>query len=222
MFIADAGKLLDTQDKILTELGNLDEELIISGSFGFVRAYSQHRITDTIQIYTENPEIVSEKLKDIIDIREVFISERWQIPEKVPQVSVSTVKDGINLKIHLIKDIFQGMFEKTKLEIGLYLEDLEGIYHRILLDLVNSPENILYAVDIAYIDDEYHLVDFIEIFSKNTGIKSDSVVESFKKLLEVMDKDRFSIDRTLREHGVNISSNVMKRWTKAKIEELSQ
>ncbi len=221
MLITDVGKLIDIQDRILADIGKCKEDLIISGSFAFVRAFSQHRIIDHIQIFTKNPEKALEKLEVTLPFENKSRSERWHLPEKTYQLSFNIYRDNMNIKLDLIKDSFHTQFEKTKLEIGLYLEDLEGIYHRVLTDLINNPEEIIYIVDTAYIDNEYHLIDFVDIYSKNTGIKTETLILCFKKALNFIEKDRFKTDRILREYGINISSNTLKNWLEAKIEELS-
>jgi hypothetical protein len=65
------------------------------------------------------------------------------------------------------------------------------------------------------------LIDFVDIYSKNTGIKTETLILCFKKALNFIEKDRFKTDRILREYGINISSNTLKKWVEAKIEELS-
>ena len=175
MIISDIDQLIELQDQLLTEIGRCDREIVISASFGLVRAYTEHRITNQIDLFLTDTAETADRIQQLIgnkfNITGKEEKNRWNYPQKVNQISFEIKNNNIPIKLNLVEDVFSGEFGKTKLEIGLFLEDLEGIYHRVLLDYIHNPENILYLVDIAYIDDEYHLIDFVDTFSNTVGKK---------------------------------------------------
>jgi len=158
---------VDLQDKLLIKLGKSLKGSVLSGSFALVRAYTQHRVENTIDIFFsgEKP-CIPERLErfTIKDKKEVV---RWEKPEKVKSTIISVDSDnGQVLNLRLTQDTLKGISGKTPLEIGFFLEDLEGIYYRVLLDYLHNPQDFMLALDVAYIDNEYHLVDFFPQFQK--------------------------------------------------------
>ncbi|WP_456400502.1 hypothetical protein [Persephonella sp.] len=213
--------IIDAQDKILIEIGKTINNLTISGSFGLIRAFTQHRVTDEIYLFSQNYEDDLKKLVGLKNLTKDESSLRWEGNIKGEQTIFNVEIDNVPLKIFLIEDPFKDLFGKTKLEINLFLEDIEGIYTRLLLDIMNNSENILFLVDLAYLDDEFHLIDFISDFSEITGYSSFDLIHSLKKSKINLEKDRFKTERILRDSNVTVSSTVLKKWLEAKIEELS-
>ncbi|WP_457638561.1 hypothetical protein [Persephonella sp.] len=221
-------QLIDAQDKLLLTLGKALPDGLISGSFGLVRAYTQHRTEECIDIYLPQIKEDLPEIKGEYTILEEKTEKRWSFPVEL-ETKVIFLKDksNINLRLCLTKDVFGGRFDFTRLEIGLKLEDLEGIYHRVLTDYINNPDNLLLALDTAYIDNEYHLVDFFSVFQETLNelgrkITEEELVKTFSRTLESIKNNPFQAKRVLTEKGVNISESVLRRWLEAKIQEFSE
>ncbi|NPA16605.1 MAG: hypothetical protein GXO05_02555, partial [Aquificae bacterium] len=96
-------------------------------------------------------------------------------------------------------------------------------YYRVLLDYLHNPEDFLLALDIAYIDNEYHLVDFFPHFQERfPDFSEEKLRKSFEKTKLQMEKNPFEVKRAFSQQYVNISDTVLKKWLEAKIQEFSE
>ncbi len=217
-------EIIDLQDKFLVKAGEILKGSLLSGSFALARAYTQHRTENTVDVfYTGGIPDLPEQI-DEFTLQEKKKITRWEVPQTTESTVYSySSKNRLTINLRLTPDILEGVSGKTPLEIGFFLEDLEGIYYRILLDYLHNPEDFMLALDIAYIDNEYHLVDFFSHFQERfPDFSEEKLRKSFEKTKLQMEKNPFEVKRAFSQQYVNISDTVLKKWLEAKIQEFSE
>ncbi len=230
-------KIYQLQDKIIDEIGKLNKEMLFSGSTLLSRGYLAHRETDNLEFYVPEDTDLEKLLEDIKKsfqgkylIKDLKIENLYTFPKSINCISfsISEITDfqGKNkVNVHICHDPFFDDFDKHKLENGLYVSDIEGIMFRKLIKFINNPEDILALVDIAYIDNELHLIDFIEVFQeklleKGFKFNKNTLIEKLQKAVEYISTNENDVEKILKKYGINLKIDILIKWINAKIEEL--
>lgn len=217
-------KIYETETKILDKLGKLNLPITVSGSTALSRGYFNHRDSEGLELFLdefskESLEKVLSSLKESFDIISEDETNRWEKTYKIRCRKV-TVKDNfITYPVVICENPFKDIFEKVKMERGLYLDSIEGIYTKLILDVIENPHDYLKWFDIANIDNEYHLIDFADDVKEKVGLDKSLLIQAINEALENF--NTFELQRLFTEYGINVSPSVMRKWLEAKKEELS-
>ncbi len=217
-------KIYETESKILDVLGKTGVHIIVSGSTALSRGYFNHRDSEGLDLFLDeynssNVEKILKALGENFEVLSTEDTERWKITYPVPCKKVEVRETGIVYPIYICKNPFGDKFEKVKMERGVYLDSIEGIYAKLILDVIDNPHDYLKWFDIANIDNEYHLIDFVDELKKKINFDKNLLIDAIEEALTNF--NTFELQRVFTEYGVNLSPSVMKRWLEAKKQELS-
>ncbi len=232
-------KVYKLQDEILEILSSLGKDnFLFSGGTLLSRGYLSHRDTDNIEIFVPEDTDLNALLEDIKKIFRgkyilsgLSIKREYTFPKNVDCISFS-IKDLTDIKgnnqvnIEICPDIFWEDFERFKLENSLLISDIEEILFKMLIKFINNPKDVLTIFDIASIDNELHLIDFVDIFeekmlSKGFSVYKDIVIEKLKEAKEYIQENLLENEKILKKYGITYKPEVLIRWIDAKIQELS-
>ncbi len=222
------------QDQILQVLGKLEIPFVFSGSTPLARAFYNHRYSFDLQFFSKDGKLdkdvvnkISNELKKNFTLLEKQETKKFNFPKQINCFQLKVVsnedKNSENLvNVEFIQDLFNGIFKTIKLEIGIDLEELEGIYFRKLIDFFNNPLSAGNIVDIIVMDEEYPLDDFYPEFTKileKKGFKVNEkqLLENLKTFKEKLEKDIIEIDKELKFLGSIIDVYHVKKWINNKI-----
>ena len=217
-------KIYEAESKILDVLGKTGVPITVSGSTALSRGYFNHRDSEGLDLFLDkyNPSNIEKILKALVENFEVLSTEdteRWKITYPVPCKKIEVREAGIVYPIYICENPFGDKFEKVKMERGVYLDSIEGIYAKLILDVIDNPHDYLKWFDIANIDNEYHLIDFVDELKEKINFDRRLLIDAIEEALTNF--NTFELQRVFTEYGVNLSPSVMKRWLEAKKQELS-
>ncbi len=227
-------KIYLLQDEILQTLGKLDIPFVFSGSTPLTRAYYNHRYSFDLQFFSEKGNVdkkILEKIKSELDNNFFILEEKEQQKLKFPKpvesfkIKVAYKEDekGENaVSVEFFQDLFNGIFGTIKLELGIKLEELDGIYFRKLIDFFNEPLDTGNVVDIIVMDEEYPLEDFYPEFmeilnKKGFKIEQNDLYKKLKKFQQKLEKDIIEVDKELKFLGSVIDVHHVKKWINNKL-----
>jgi hypothetical protein len=227
-------KIYQLQDSIIDKIAQLDDNILFSGSTLLSRGYLSHRETDDLEFFLPEEADIEDFFEKIkTEFRGLYIVKDVNKENLYPDTlritsAVSEITDikGVNsVSIKLYQDLFFEDFDNFKLENGLLVSDIEGIFFRKILELINFPKNPLTVVDIAYIDNELHLIDFVDAMkekleSKGYSFDNQLLMEKLNVSKDYVINNIEKAENTLKKYGVNIKGNVLIKWIEAKIQEL--
>ncbi len=236
MNIEKVYKLQDEFLEILSSLGR--DNLLFSGGTLLSRGYLSHRDTDNIEIFVPEDTDMNALLENIKKafrgkyiLSNVLIKREYTFPKNIDCISLS-IKDLTDIKrdnqvsITICPDIFWEDFERFRLENGLLISDIEEILFKMLIKFINNPKDILTIFDIASIDNELHLIDFVDIFeekmlSKGFPVSKDIVIDKLKEAKEYIQENLLEAEKILKKYGITYKPEILIKWIDAKIQELS-
>ncbi len=236
MNIEKVYKLQDEFLEILSSLGK--DNFLFSGGTLLSRGYLSHRDTDNIEIFVPENTDMNVLLKDIKKafrgkyiLSELSIKREYAFPKNIDCISFS-IKDLTDIKgnnqvsIEICSDIFWEDFERFRLENGLLISDIEEILFKMLIKFINNPKDVLTIFDIASIDNELHLIDFVNTFeekmiSKGFPVSKDTVTEKLKEAKKYIQENLLETEKILKKYGITYKPEILIRWIDAKIQELS-
>ena len=227
-------KIYLLQDEILQTLGKLNIPFVFSGSTPLTRAYYNHRYSFDLQFFSEDGDLKEEVLKEIVNelknnffILEEKEAKKFKFPQPVQSLQIKVAykedeKGENSVIVEFLQDLFNGIFGTIKLELGIKLEELDGIYFRKLIDFFNNPEDTGTIVDIVVMDEEYSLEDFYPEFKeilnkKGFKIEQDDLYKNLKIFQQKLEKDIIEIDKELKFIGSVIDVHHLKKWLNNKI-----
>jgi hypothetical protein len=227
-------KIYLLQDEILQLLGKNNIQFVFSGSTPLARAFYSHRYSFDLQFFSEkgilDKEILENIKKEIETNFLVLKTEngiKYRFPETTEFFDITVAykedNEGENpVKVQFLQDLFNGIFETIKLDFGIKMEEMNGIYFRKLVDFFNEPGNVEHIVDIIVMDEEYSVEDFygefIEIMKKKGfKVENDLLNKNLKIFKESLEKDIIEIDKKLKFLGSIIDVQHIKRWINTKV-----
>ncbi len=227
-------KIYQLQDSIIDKIAQLNDNILFSGGTLLSRGYLSHRETDDLEFFLPRETDIEDKFKKIkTAFRGSYIIKNVNKENLYPDTlritfAVSEITDisGVNsISIRLYQDLFFEDFDNFKLENGLFVSDIEGIFFRKILEFINFPKNPLTIVDIAYIDNELHLIDFVDTIKekfedKGYNFNNQLLIEKLNVSKDYVMNNIEKTENTLKKYGVNIKGNVLIKWIEAKIQEL--
>jgi hypothetical protein len=227
-------KIYLLQDEILQLLGKNNIQFVFSGSTPLARAFYSHRYSFDLQFFSEKGILDKEILENIkkeIETNFLVLKTENGIKYRFPEiteffditVAYKEDNEGENpVKVQFLQDLFNGIFETIKLDFGIKMEEMNGIYFRKLVDFFNEPGNVEHIVDIIVMDEEYSVEDFygefIEIMKKKGfKVENDLLNKNLKIFKESLEKDIIEIDKKLKFLGSIIDVQHIKRWINTKV-----
>ncbi len=232
-------KVYKLQDEFLETLSSLGRDrFLFSGETLLSRGYLSHRDTDEIEIFVpENTDLdtLLEEIKKAFRgkyiLNEISVKREYTFPKNVDCISFSIreltdIKGANKIYVNICPDIFWEDLEKFRLENGLFISDIEEILFKLLIRFINNPIDILTIFDIASIDNELHLIDFVSSFEekmlkKGFPVSKNIIIEKLKEAKEYIQENMLEAEKILKKYGITYKPEILIRWIDAKIQELS-
>ena len=232
-------KVYKLQDEFLEKLSSIrKDEFLFSGATLLSRGYLSHRDTDNVEIFVPEETDLKALLEEIKNafrgkfvLTGASIKREYTFPKDIDCISFSIreltdIKGDNQIFGRICPDLFWEDFERFRLENGLFISDMEEILFKLLIKLINNPKDILTIFDIASIDNELHLIDFVDTFgekmlNKGFPVSKDIITEKLKEAKEYIQSNILEVEKILKKYGITYKPEILVKWIDAKVQELS-